>query len=261
MEDGTASAETIAGYFEQVLAATHELIACCKPQSAFFEALGPPGLEALSRIVDRARELGVPVILDAKRGDIDSTAQAYADAYLGGGWLSADALTINPYLGMDSLEPFVAAAEGSGRGVFVLVKTSNPGSADLQDVRLANGDPLYLHVAKLLTERAASLPRDERGYGPVGAVVGATHAQHLSELRSLMPTSVLLVPGFGAQGGTAQGAASAFDEDGFGAVVSASRSLTYPKGAVGDDAKAAVAASRAAVVAMRDSLNRSILER
>ncbi|HET8985366.1 MAG TPA: orotidine-5'-phosphate decarboxylase, partial [Trueperaceae bacterium] len=151
-------AEAVAEYFEHILEATHDLLACCKPQSAFFEALGVAGIEALQRVMSRARSLGVPVLLDAKRGDIASTADAYAAAYLGDGQLSADALTVNGYLGMDSLEPFITSATTKGRGVFVLLKTSNPGSVDIQDLDLASGVKLYQHLGRLLRNRAASLP-------------------------------------------------------------------------------------------------------
>lgn len=250
----------ITAYFESLLDATHDLIACCKPQSAFFEALGLPGLEALAAVVAHAKDLEVPVLLDAKRGDIDSTAAAYACAYLTDGALGADALTINPYLGMDALEPFVTAARDNDKGVFVLLKTSNLGSADLQDVQLASGVPLYQHLAGLLNERTTRLPVDDHGYSPLGVVVGATHAGHLAALRGVLPRSVFLVPGYGAQGGTAEDVVAAFDRDGFGAVISASRSVNYPFGPVAESAGAAVDASRAAVRTMRDQIN-SALER
>jgi orotidine-5'-phosphate decarboxylase len=257
-----SAAEAVAEYFEHVLDATHDLIACCKPQSAFFEAMGLAGIEALERLMARARSLGVPVLLDAKRGDIATTAEAYAAAYLGDGRLAADALTINGYLGMDSLEPFITRATVTGRGVFVLLKTSNPGSVDIQDLDLASGVKLYQHLAGLLRTRAASLPSDPHGYTPLGVVVGATHATHLAELRHALPSSVILVPGYGAQGGSAADVAAAFDAAGAGAVVSASRSLTYPGGmsAVVADA-ASGSAARAATLTMRDDINRALARR
>mgnify|MGYP003734455571 CR=1 FL=1 len=226
-----------------------------------FEALGLPGLEALASLTAHARTLGVPVILDAKRGDIDSTAAAYASAYLTGGRLAGDALTINPYLGMDSLEPFITTADDTGRGVFVLLKTSNSGSIDLQDAPLASGVPLYRHLANMLAARAGTMPRDEHGFTALGVVVGATHASHLAELRSVLPRSVFLVPGYGAQGGTADDVAAAFDGNGRGAVVSASRSLTYASGPVGGDPTGAIDAARGAVVLMRDAINGAIARR
>jgi len=257
-----AAAEAVADYFELLLEATHDLVACCKPQSAFFEAMGSDGFHALERVMAKARSLGVPVLLDAKRGDIDTTAAAYAEAYLGDGRLAADALTVNGYLGMDSLEPFVRAVQGRGRGVFVLLKTSNPGSSDIQDLELAGGGRLYQHLGGLLRARATSLPTDARGYTGLGVVVGATHAAHLAELRRALPSSVMLVPGYGAQGGSAADVAAAFDAAGFGAVISASRSLTYSLGRSDLVADTAAAdAARAATRAMRDAINAALAAR
>lgn len=273
--DHEAVADAVVDYFGAILEATHDLIACCKPQSAFFEALGLPGLRALQELMAKARELGVPVILDAKRSDIGSTAEAYASAYLQDGPFGADALTVNPFLGLDTLEPFIERALDNGRGLFVLVRTSNPGSADLQGLALAEvdsapgpaagsgrrpeGEPgqvlLYRHLAARLAERAADLPRDDRGYGPLGAVVGASHGEEARSMRELMPSAIFLVPGYGAQGGTAASVRSAFDEHGLGAVVSASRSLTYAEGTSAvDDLAELAAAVRGRVEAMRAEL-------
>ncbi len=245
-----------------MLDATHDLVACCKPQSAFFEALGLAGLEALATVMRHARQLGLPVILDAKRGDIGSTAEAYASAYLTEGDLAADALTVNPYLGLDSLEPFVASAAANGRGLFVLVRTSNPGSADLQEVRSADDRPLYLRLADALNERAAALPRDAQGYTLIGAVAGATQPNAIRELRATLPSSLLLVPGYGAQGGSAADAALAFDTNGWGAVVNASRSITYPAAAVtAMSLKEVGAAARAAAAGARADLREALAAR
>ena len=258
----SGDAEAVTSYFERLIEAKHELLACCKPQSAFFESLGMHGNEALRRVIAKARSLGVPVLLDAKRGDIDSTAAAYATAYLGHGPLAADALTINGYLGMDSLEPFLDAASANGRGVFVLLKTSNPGSSDIQDLELARGVRLYQHLAGLLNARAVSLPADAHGYTALGVVVGATHAAHIAELRRAVPSSVMLIPGYGAQGGSASDVAAAFDEQGLGAVISASRALTYPQAHTDlvPDA-ATLAAARTATLAMRDDVNLALARR
>src|SRR5690606_29904969 len=159
-------------YLGAALEAASDLIAACKPQAAFFEALGPAGWELLAEVVALARDLGVPVVLDAKRGDIGSTAQAYADAYLGEGPLAADALTVSPYLGLDTLEPFVAAAAAHGRGVYVLVRTSNPGSGDLQDLPLAGGGTVASRLAERLAALSDGLEADDDGYTPLGAVTG-----------------------------------------------------------------------------------------
>jgi len=239
--DQEAVAQAVAEHLGALLEASHDLIACCKPQSAFFEALGPPGSAALAQVMARARGLGVPILLDAKRGDIGSTAAAYAEAYLGDGPLAADALTLNPFLGFDTLEPFIDLAVANGRGLFVLLRTSNPGSADLQGLELASGQPLYRRLAERLAQRAAALPRDRAGYSLLGAVVGASHSRELAELREMLPGSWFLLPGYGAQGGTAASSLPALAADGLGAIVSASRSLTY-----GPSATAAAASSSAA---------------
>ncbi len=246
-----AVAAAVLAYMVAVLEASHERLACCKPQSAFFEALGPAGLDALAALLERARSLGVPVILDAKRGDIGSTAEAYARAYLEDGAFAADALTVNPYLGLDTLEPFLEAADRRDRGLFVLVKTSNPGSGDLQDLLLADGRLLHEALADGLDARARALAAGRGGYTLLGAVVGATRPAALAALRRRLPRSVLLVPGYGAQGGDAHDVVAAFDADGGGAVINASRSLTYLGGAtlaeVGRRSAAAVAAMAEAI--------------
>lgn len=204
------------------------LVPAVKPQAAFFEQLGPLGMLALAEVVDYASEAGLVVIMDAKRGDIGSTAAAYADAFLGRKPLSpwgCDALTINPYLGDDSLTPFTDLATERGAGLFVLVKTSNPGSKTFQE-RTIDGRPLYSVVADHVQGLAAS-DVGQCEYGSVGAVIGATHPQQLSELRSAMPNSIFLVPGLGAQGGTAADVAGAFDNNGLGAVINSSRAIIF----------------------------------
>ncbi len=204
------------------------LVPAVKPQAAFFEKLGPLGMPALAEVVDYAIEAGLVVIMDAKRGDIGSTAAAYADAFLGRKPLSpwgCDALTINPYLGDDSLVPFMDAATERGAGLFVLVKTSNPGSKTFQE-QSVNGQCLYSVVAQHVQGLAAS-DLGQCGYGSVGAVIGATHPQQLIELRAAMPNTIFLVPGLGAQGGTAADVAGAFDNDGLGAVINSSRAIIF----------------------------------
>ncbi len=180
------------------------LVAAVKPQAAFFEQLGPAGMQALDAVVRHARKAELLVILDGKRNDIGSTAQAYADAYLGAqsAW-QADALTVSPYLGADSLEPFAERCQQQDAGIFVLVKTSNPGGGHFQDVEDASGVTIYQRVAEHV-ESLAAASADASGFGAVGAVVGATYPEQLIELRQAMPHSWLLVPGFGAQGGSAE---------------------------------------------------------
>jgi orotidine-5'-phosphate decarboxylase len=196
-----------------------------KPQLAFFEALGAPGLAAFEDVCLYARRAGLLVIADGKRGDIGSTARAYAEAYLEGDVPRADALTVNPYLGRESVEPFLAAARRNGAGLFVLVKTSNTG-ADVQDLQLRDGRPLWQHVAALVAEWGEDLVGDV-GLSSVGAVVGATHPRAVGDARRLMPQAVILLPGVGAQGGTVGDLARAFQSGPASALVNASRSIDY----------------------------------
>jgi orotidine-5'-phosphate decarboxylase len=233
---GAGSLEAVAAAFEEfcarVIDVVAPVVAVVKPQSAFFEACGPAGFAAQQRLLRRARELGVLTILDAKRNDIASTAAAYADAAFGGVdcegkthlvW-DADALTVNPYLGRDSIEPFLTSARRTGRGVFLLVRTSNPGARQFQDLD-CNGRPLFHHVAAAVREWTRER-LGECGYGDVGAVVGATYPAELSDLRKMMPEVIFLVPGFGAQGGTAADVAAAFHADGLGSIINSSRGIT-----------------------------------
>ena len=205
------------------------LVPAVKPQSAFFEEWGPDGCLALARVIRYARQQGLIVICDAKRGDIGTTAEAYARGYLAGfdplcaHW-QADALTVNPYLGRDTLEPFLRVAKERGAGIYVLVKTSNPGSATLQD-RTTDGKTIYHHVAQMVEE--LSLETEENGYGIAGAVVGATYPRELAELRQAMPHVPLLVPGYGSQGGAAADVAPAFDRNGLGAIINNSRGINF----------------------------------
>jgi orotidine-5'-phosphate decarboxylase len=233
---GAGGLEAVAAAFEEfgarVLDVVAPLVAVVKPQSAFFEACGPAGFSAQQRLLQRARQLGLLTILDAKRNDIASTAAAYADAAFSGVdvggkthpvW-DADSLTVNPYLGRDSVEPFLASGRRAGRGVFLLVRTSNPGAGQFQDLD-CSGRPLFQHVASAVRQWTRENLGECR-YGDVGAVVGATYPAELSELRKLLPEVLFLVPGFGAQGGTAIDVAAAFHADGLGAVVNSSRGIT-----------------------------------
>jgi orotidine-5'-phosphate decarboxylase len=190
-----------------------------KPQAAFFELLGPPGMAAMQSVMRRAKGMGFVTILDAKRGDIASTAEAYAEAAFGPTW-DADALTVNPYLGADAVEPFIASARKYAKGLFVLVRTSNPGSGLFQNLT-CDDRPVYRHVA-------AAVQGWNEGHGDVGAVVGATHPAELADLRAALPDVWFLVPGYGAQGGIAADVRAAYRADGLGAVVNSSRGVTFP---------------------------------
>ncbi len=221
-----AKAEAYTEFCREVIDVVAALVPVVKPQVAFFEELGPPGMQALTDVIGYARTRGLLVVVDAKRNDIGSTAEAYAASYFGmkAPW-SGDALTVSPYLGDDSLEPFVSAARENGSGVFVLVKTSNPGGGQFQDL-ICDGQPLYRHVAEYV-ERLAAEDAKASGYGSVGAVVGATYPEQLAELRSAMPHAWILIPGYGSQGGTAKDVASGFDASGLGAIVNNSRGIIF----------------------------------
>jgi orotidine-5'-phosphate decarboxylase len=220
-------AEAFAGFCNGVSDVVAPLVAVVKVQAAFFEQLGPAGMAAMSAVIVHAQSRGLLVIVDGKRNDIGSTALAYAHGYLGRGqsaW-QADALTVSPYLGDDSLAPFVGVARERGAGVFVLVKTSNPGGRTFQDLQSAGG-PLYRHVGDHV-ERLAATKVGNCGYGLVGAVVGATYPEQLGELRGAMPHAWFLVPGYGSQGGTAEDVVAAFDSEGLGAIVNNSRGIVF----------------------------------
>ena len=214
-----------------------------KPQLAFFETLGAPGMAAFEDVCSYARRAGLLVIADGKRGDIGSTARAYADAYIEGDLPRADALTVNPYLGRESIEPFLAAARRSGAGLFVLVKTSNAG-ADVQDLQLTDGRPLWHHVAALVAEWGEDLVGDV-GLSSVGAVVGATHPRAVAEARRLMPQAIILLPGIGAQGGAVADLQRAFQSGPASALVNASRSIDYAFRDTGGDYRDAAGAEAA----------------
>jgi orotidine-5'-phosphate decarboxylase len=218
-----------------------------KPQLAFFEALGADGMRVFEDVCAYARTAGLIVVADAKRGDIGSTARAYASAYLeprdDRGPL-ADAMTVSPYLGRDSLEPFLAACRRHGAGIFCLVKTSNEGVAEIQDVVLSDGKPLWQLVARLVAEWGEDLVGD-RGLSSVGAVVGATHPRAVGEARKLLPRAVLLLPGVGAQGASPADVARAFTSGPSSALVAASRSVLYAFRNTDDDWRSAAAAEAA----------------
>jgi orotidine-5'-phosphate decarboxylase len=227
-EDWAGKASAYEQFCREIIDVVAPLVPAAKPQAAFFEQLGPAGMVALGNVIAYARQKGLLVILDGKRNDIGSTATAYAEGYLGdestSAW-GADALTVNPYMGDDSLTPFVDVCRARGTGIFVLVKTSNPGGRMLQDL-VSGEQPIYRHVAQHV-ERLATNTVGACGYGAVGAVVGATYPEQLAELRAAMPQTWFLVPGFGAQGGAARDVAHAFDARGLGAIINNSRGIIF----------------------------------
>lgn len=226
--DATLAATAVAflEFGRGVIDAVAPLVPAIKPQAAFFEELGPAGMEVLGALIRYGQEKGLLVILDGKRNDIGTTAAAYARGILGrqSPW-GADALTVSPYLGDDSIAPFVEVAQERACGLFVLVKTSNPGGRMLQDLQ-ADSRPIYRHVADYVQTLAAKTV-GPCGYGAVGAVVGATYPEQLVELRQAMPNTWFLVPGYGAQGGTAKDVVAALDGRRRGAIVNNSRGIIF----------------------------------
>lgn len=220
----TGKAQAYEAFCTKVLELVHPFTAIVKPQSAFFEVLGSAGHVALEKIVAKAHELGLMVIFDAKRNDIASTASAYAEAAFV--QLQADALTINPYLGRDAVEPFIAEARKHQAGLYVLVRTSNLGAGQFQDLITEQGK-IHEVVAKAVNEWSKE-NLDQSGFGDVGAVVGATSPKELAHLRTLMPQVPFLVPGYGAQGGSAADCRGAFTAKGMGAVINSSRGIIFP---------------------------------
>ncbi len=224
------AAEAIVAYNKQLIDAIYDLIPAVKPQIAMYEQFGIEGMIAYKETVDYAKSKGLVVIGDVKRGDIGSTSAAYAVGHLGkvqvgsqllGGFLE-DFATVNPYLGIDGIQPFIDVCKKENKGIFVLVKTSNPSSGEFQD-QLINGTPLYELVGQKVAQWGEQVMED--GYSLVGAVVGATYPEMGKALRKIMPHTLILVPGYGAQGGQAKDLAPYFNEDGLGALISSSRGI------------------------------------
>ena len=224
--------EAIIEYNKALIDETCDVIPAVKPQIAFYEMFGIPGMKAFEETCKYAKQKGMIVIADIKRGDIGSTAQGYSNAYLGKTKIGekeesifdVDFVTVNPYMGTDCVKPFIEDCKKYGKGIFILVKTSNPSSGELQDVKLENGEEVYLKVAKLVEEWGKEL-RGEYGYSSIAAVVGATYPKQLKEIREIAPHTYFLIPGYGAQGGKAEDIALGFDKNGLGGIVNASRSL------------------------------------
>jgi orotidine-5'-phosphate decarboxylase len=247
---GVPPGYTLARFCCEIVEACAPHIAAIKPQLAFFEARGLDGMQALVEVLKLARALDLVTIADAKRGDIGTTSAAYAEAFLGDGDFACDAITVNPYLGSDALAPFVARVR-AGRGLFVLVKTSNPSSGEFQDLE-APDRPLWEAVAERVHGWGSDFIGVE-GFTPVGAVVGATYPEHARRARELMPDSLILVPGYGAQGASAEDSIITAHTDGLGTIVNASRSLMYAY--LKDSGTTPGVAAAAVVATMRLALN------
>jgi orotidine-5'-phosphate decarboxylase len=237
------TAEAFVRFCNGIVDAVAPYAVAVKPQLAFFEALGADGIRAFEDVCAYSRQAGLLVIADGKRADIGSTARAYATAYLEGAPPLADALTVNPYLGRDALEPLLGTCRRHGAGLFCLVKTSNEGG-EIQDLKLSDGSPLWQHVARLVAEWGEDLIGDS-GLSSVGAVVGATHPRAVGEARRLLPRSIMLLPGVGAQGATPADVARAFTSGPASALVAASRSVIYAFRTTDADWRSAAAAEAA----------------
>jgi len=265
-----AAAEAILKFNRSIIDATYDIVPAVKLQLAYYEMYGLEGLRVFNATAKYAREKGLLVIADGKRNDIGSTAEAYSAAYLGrtplDGEISEeafkiDAWTVNPYLGEDGIKPFLNDCRKHGKGIFVLVKTSNRSSGQIQDILTSTGKSMYEIVAELVTDWGKNL-KGKYGYSSVGAVVGATYPNQAKILRRILKDTYLLVPGYGVQGGTARDVAHSFNCDGLGAIVNASRSImcayqsdmwktTYDEAHFAD-------ASRAEAIRMRDDINSAI---
>ena len=256
-----AAGEAIFEFNKGLIDAAADLVPAVKPQSAFYEMYGVEGMIALEKTIAYAKEAGLYVILDVKRGDIGSTAEAYAKAFLGKTDLfgeeaeasPVDCVTVNPYLGIDGVKPFIDVCTQGDKAVFILVKTSNKSSGDFQDIA-ADGSTLYSRVAAKVDEWGASTIT-AKGYSALGAVVGATYPRQITEARRLMPYTFFLIPGYGAQGGTAKDVVGAFDRNGSGAIINSSRALMCAYMKAGDDGRKFKDHTREAVIKMRGELN------
>jgi orotidine-5'-phosphate decarboxylase len=226
-----AAASAVLSFNKGIIDAIYDLVPAVKPQIAMYEQFGIPGLEAYRKTVDYCHEKGLVVIGDVKRGDIGSTSEAYARAHLGEIKMGDETLrpfdedfaTVNPYLGSDGVKPFIKVCNECDRGIFVLVKTSNPSSGEFQDQKTESGKPVYELVADKVREWGEESM--DGGYSNVGAVVGATYPEQGAAVRALMPKAFILVPGYGAQGGKAEDLKVFFNKDGFGAIVNSSRGI------------------------------------
>lgn len=255
-----AAAQSILEYNKAIIDQICDIVPAVKPQAAYYEMYSWQGMWALCETVKYAQEKGMIVIMDGKRNDIGSTMQAYAKAHLGtstvnGKELSAfgsDMLTVNGYLGSDGVSPLLPICDEQDKGIFVLVKTSNPSSGELQDQKI--GDKSIYETMGAMCEQWGNQTENNYGYSRVGAVVGATYPEQLAEMRQKMPHTFFLVPGYGAQGGGANDVAGAFDKNGLGAIVNSSRAILTAWKKAGTDGKDFAEQARKAALAMKEDI-------
>ncbi len=257
--EGAAAA--LLAFNKAIIDQIYDIVPAVKPQAAYYEMYGWQGVKALAETIAYARKKGMFVITDGKRNDIGTTMEAYATAHLGTTDVAgeavdafgADALTVNGYLGTDGIKPLVNICKEKDKGIFVLVKTSNPSSGELQDLQLVNGASVYEQMGKMCERWGEELP-GKYGYSGVGAVVGATYPEQLAEMREKAPHTFFLVPGYGAQGGGANDAKNAFDTNGRGAIINSSRGImcAWKKQGLTEDDFAA--AARQEALRMKDDI-------
>ena len=265
-ENLEGASKAILEFNKALIDATYDIIPAIKPQIAFYEMYGLPGMKAFEETCKYAREKEIFVIADIKRGDIGTTAQAYSNAFLGKTKIGnieqsiydVDFVTLNPYMGTDSIRPFIEDCKKYNKGAFVLVKTSNQSSGELQDLKLESREEVYIKVAKLVEKWGNDLI-GEYGYSSISAVVGATYPKQLQELRNIAQHTFFLIPGYGAQGGKAEDIALGFDKDKVGGIVNSSRGLmcAYKSDLWKDKyvEKDFAKATRAEAIRMRNELN------
>lgn len=260
-----SAAKAIYDFNQAIIDEIHDIVPAIKPQAAYYEMYGHYGIRTLEKTIRYAKVNGMFVITDGKRNDIGATMEAYTNAHLGSTVVGenqaeafgADALTVNGYLGTDGIEPLLKACREKDKGIYVLVKTSNKSSGELQDLKLEDGTPIYAKMGDLCEQWGADTI-GKYGYSAVGAVVGATYPEMLTELRKRLPHTMFLVPGYGAQGGGAEGLKGGFDENGLGAIVNSSRAVMCAYKKEGCDERDFAKAARREVIRMRDDITQYI---
>ena len=260
-KDLKGAANALWHFNKALIDAVCDIVPAIKPQAAYYEMYGWHGVKTLYKTIEYAKEKGMFVIVDGKRNDIGATMEAYTNAYLGSTAVDgktfegfgADALTVNGYLGTDGIAPLTAVCKENDKGIFVLVKTSNKSSGELQDRKLDDGKTIYETMGDMCENWGADTI-GKYGYSAVGAVVGATYPEQLAEMRAKLPHTFFLVPGYGAQGGGAEGVAKAFDEKGLGAIVNSSRAVMCAYQKEGCDPKDFAGAARRECIRMREDI-------
>lgn len=256
-----AAAKAIFAFNQAIIDEIHDIVPAIKPQAAYYEMYGHYGIKALEKTIRYAKLNGMFVITDGKRNDIGATMEAYTNAHLGTVKVcdneiepfGADALTVNGYLGTDGIDPLLKVCKEKDKGIYVLVKTSNPSSGEIQNRLLDDGTPIYALMGDMC-EKWGSDTIGKYGYSAVGAVVGATYPEQLTELRKRLPHTMFLVPGYGAQGGGAEGLKGGFDENGLGAIVNSSRAVMCAYKKEGCDERDFAKAARREAIRMRDDI-------